>query len=89
MFDARSKALEFLDRGFTPLFVSLGTKRPRHQDWPNIVQTRENVERQFTRPANIGIRTGDQHEDGSCLVAVDIDREDHELLACHWGNRTG
>ena len=82
MFDSRSKALELLDRGFTPLFVSLGTKRPRHQNWSNIVQTRENVERQFSRPANVGIRTGDVHEDGSCLVGVDIDRDDHQLIAC-------
>ena len=82
MFDSRSKALELLDRGFTPLYVSIGTKRPGHRDWPNIVQTRENVERQFNRPANIGIRTGDLHQDGSCLVAIDIDREDFQLVEC-------
>ena len=82
MFDARAIALKYLDRGFTPLFISLGTKRPQFKNWPNVVPTRETIERQFNRPANVGIRTGDIHQDGSCLVAADIDREEHQLVVC-------
>ena len=82
MFDARALALGLHDRGFPPVFVSLGTKRPRHNNWSTAVQTRETIERQFNRPANVGIRTGDIHEDGSCLIAVDNDREEPQLVGC-------
>lgn len=82
MFEARTAALRYLDRGFVPLFLALRTKRPTYANWPTLVQTREAIERQFSRPSNIGIRTGDIHEDGSCLIGLDIDRQDHQLLAC-------
>lgn len=77
---ARDYAIRYLQSGYVPLLVELGSKAARSPGWPTIMPTEESVTRQFSRPSNLGIRTGDVRADGSCLLAIDIDLDDHSLV---------
>lgn len=75
-------ALAYLANGYTPLWVEPHSKAAKTPGWQSMVATEESVRRQFARPGNLGVRTGDSHPDGTCLIAIDIDREEGELVRC-------
>lgn len=76
----RNEALQYLALGYIPLWVAPNSKAPKSAGWQSIQPTSESIQHAFARPSNLGIRTGDVHPDGSCLVAVDIDLEEHVLI---------
>lgn len=76
------KALQYLNLGYFPLRVALGSKAPQMPGWQTTRPTEESIARQFAIPSNLGIRTGDIHPDGSCLAAIDIDLEGPEIVRC-------
>ena len=75
-------ALSLLDHGYVPLGVNLESKAARNPGWSVETPTEQTVRRTFARPSNIGVRCGDIHQDGTCLVAIDIDIDEHELVRC-------
>ena len=82
MDDMISCALTLLDKGYVPLRAELGKKATLHPGWQVEVPTEASIKRQFARPSNIGVRCGDVQHDGTCLVAIDIDVEQPELVRC-------
>ena len=82
MTDVLSVALKLLENGFTPLRIEPGEKMPRSQGWQVDVPTPEKLTRSFNRPSNIGIRLGDSLPDGTYLVGIDVDIEEHSLHRC-------
>lgn len=82
MFDPKSYAQKLLRLGYAPLRVELGTKACKLPGWHSVKITPEAVDRWFARPGNIGVRLGDMHEDGTCLVAIDVDLDEHALIRC-------
>src|SRR5690606_8543545 len=77
-----TEALTLLKGGFIPLWVEPGTKAAKHLGWSQEQPTEESVRRAFSRPSNLGVRCGDVHADGTCLLAIDVDVNDHELIRC-------
>lgn len=76
----REQALQYLSLGYVPLWIGPESKAPGVAGWQATKPNRESIERQFARPSNLGLRTGDVQADGSCLVAIDIDLEEHQLV---------
>lgn len=79
MADVLEVALQLLDNGFTPLRIEPGQKMPTSQGWQTDTPTKEKLTRVFNRPSNIGIRMGDALPDGTYLVGIDVDIEEHAL----------
>lgn len=77
-----SEAQELLRRGHVPLWVEYGTKAAKHAGWQVMQPTEASVERAFSRPSNLGVRCGDLASDGTRLMAIDIDVNDHQLIRC-------
>lgn len=75
-------AIQLLRNGFTPLHISPDGKMPKHMGWQHETPTEESLTRQFARPSNIGVRLGDVQKDGTCLIAIDVDIEEHSLIRC-------
>lgn len=73
-------ALRYLRQGYIPLWVAPGSKASKTPGWQAMQPTEETIRRQFSRPANLGIRTGDVRPDGSCLAAIDMDIEEAPLV---------
>ncbi len=63
-------ALAFYDRGWSPVFIPLGGKGPRQPKWQAQRPTRDQVQREFARPGNVGIRLG---APSGNLIDVDLD----------------
>ena len=63
-----------------PLQVDYKSKAPRYVGWQSLQPSAESLARAFARPSNLGIRTGDVQVDGTCLLAIDIDLDDAELI---------
>lgn len=82
MHDMTSDALTLLGMGYIPLRVEPNSKAPRHHGWQVEMPSEESIKRQFARPSNLGVRCGDIHQDGTCLVAIDIDIENPDLVRC-------
>lgn len=78
----RDEALLCLSLGYTPLPVAPDSKAPTIAGWQVTRATEDSILRQFSRPSNLGIRTGDVQADGSCLAAIDIDVNNAELVRC-------
>lgn len=75
-------ALRLLAQDYSPVRLEPGNKFPKHTGWQVEVHTEDSVLRQFARPSNIGVRCGDMRDDGTCLIALDIDVDDAELIRC-------
>ncbi len=73
-------ALQLLELGYTPLRLDPDTKAARHGGWQTETPTEESVKRVFARTSNLGVRCGDLHKDNTCLVAIDVDLEEHALI---------
>jgi len=82
MEDVLTPALQLLERGYAPLRLEPESKAPKHPGWQIETPTRETLQRALARPSNLGVRCGDVHADGTCLLAIDIDIDDHPLIAC-------
>ena len=82
MADMLSIALQLHEKGFVPLRLEPNSKAARFPGWQNHLPTEETLRRTFARPGNLGIRCGDMHDDGTCLLAIDIDIEEGELIRC-------
>src|SRR6478672_5845050 len=68
---AATIARDFLKRGWSPLPIPAGKKRPHIKGWPELRVAMENVDRYFgIDPLNIGILLGEASAD---LVDVDLD----------------
>lgn len=75
-------ALKLLELGYTPLRIDPDSKAARHAGWQHETPTEESILRSFARTSNMGIRCGDMHRDNTCLVGIDVDLEDGELIRC-------
>jgi len=75
-------ACKLLELGYTPLRIDPDSKAARAVGWQHETPTEDTLRRQFARPSNIGLRCGDIHKDGSCLVAIDVDLENADLIRC-------
>lgn len=78
----QSVALRLLEQGYVPLRIDPDSKAARHQGWQVETPTEESVRRSFARTSNLGVRCGDMRRDNTCLMAIDIDLEEHELIRC-------
>lgn len=74
-------ALAYYAQGYVPLRVEPGSKAAASRGWQNLTPSEESVRRTFSRPSNIGLRTGDVKNDGTCLVAIDLDVDDASLVS--------
>jgi hypothetical protein len=75
-------AMSLHANGYVPVRIEYKEKMPRSGGWQVDVPTDEKISRAFLRPSNLGVRTGDLHPDGTCLVAIDVDIEEHALYSC-------
>lgn len=82
MFDTRKYAVSLLNLGNIPLPVLAGTKACKLPGWQKFVPSRESIDRTFARNPNLGLRLGDVQADGTCLIGIDIDLEEHSLVGC-------
>jgi putative DNA primase/helicase len=73
-------ALALHKKGYTPLRLEPLSKAPRYIGWQSKKVTVETIRRDFALPGNLGLRTGDEHDDGTCLITIDVDRDDPELI---------
>jgi len=82
MSEMLSTALSLLDKGYVPLRLDPDSKAAREPGWSVDFPTVDTLGRAFARPSNLGVRCGDLHENGTCLIALDVDLEEHELIRC-------
>jgi len=82
MDEMQQVALALLANGYVPLRIDPNSKAAIHNGWQIEVPTEESIKRQFARRSNMGLRCGDMHKDGTCLVAIDVDIEEPELIRC-------
>lgn len=75
-------ALKLLHKGYVPLRIDPDSKAARNPGWQVETPTEESLRRQFARTSNMGIRTGDIRKDGTCLIGIDVDIEEGELIRC-------
>lgn len=75
-------ALRLHAQGYTPLRLDPNSKAARHSGWQIETPTEEKLRRDFARPSNIGVRCGDTKKDSTCLLAIDVDIEEHPLIRC-------
>jgi putative DNA primase/helicase len=80
MHDVKELALRLHRNGFVPLCIDPQSKACRAPGWSKTTPTAESIDRTFSRPGGIGVRLGDLHQDGTCLIAIDIDLEEHQLI---------
>lgn len=80
--ETRDAALRLLDKGYVPLRIDADSKAARNQGWQVETPTEDSLRRAFSRPSNLGVRCGDMHKDNTCLIAIDVDLEEHELIRC-------
>jgi putative DNA primase/helicase len=73
-------ALALYERGFTPLWIPLGSKAAKSPGWQSLEQSPERIAREFGRQCNIGVRLGDVLADESTLIGIDVDLDDGPLL---------
>jgi hypothetical protein len=69
-FDAADVALEYLRRGYQPVPIKEGEKRPRDKAWQSLDITEANVKDYFEPFDNIGLQLGDR---SGGLTDVDLD----------------
>lgn len=82
MTNSIDQALLYFGLGYEPIYIEEKSKRPRYPGWQSHQATEESIRKHFARPSNIGIRTGDIHPDGTCLIAIDCDVDDPEIVRC-------
>lgn len=73
-------ALALLTHGYTPLRLEPNEKYTKVNGWSTTTPSEDSVRRDFARPSNMGIRTGDMHRDNTCLIGIDVDLEDAQLI---------
>lgn len=74
-------ALAYFANDYVPLRVERGSKAAAHAGWQKLIPTEESIRRSFARPSNVGLRTGDVKKDGTCLIAIDLDVDDGDLVS--------
>lgn len=75
-------AIKLLELGYVPLRIDPDSKAARHNGWQVETPTEESLRRAFSRTSNMGVRCGDLHKDNTCLVGIDVDLEEGELIRC-------
>lgn len=75
-------ALRLLEMGYIPLRLEPNEKFTKAAGWTTDTPTETKLKRAFSRPSNLGIRLGDPLKDGSYLIAIDVDIEEHALIRC-------
>ncbi len=78
--EMQSIALKLHGLGFIPLRLEPGSKAAKHQGWQLENLDEESIRRTFARYGNLGVRCGDMHDDGTCLLGLDIDLENGALI---------
>lgn len=76
------EAHALLQRGYAPIWLEHRTKAPKYPGWQTMIPTEESIASAFARPSNLGVRCGDLHPDGTRLMAIDIDRDDINIIRC-------
>lgn len=85
--NALEVAREYLERGWQPVAIRRGEKRPIAKAWQTIEMSQETVGQHFNgQPLNIGVRLG---EPSGGLCDVDLDTPEAEELAPHLLPDTG
>ncbi len=75
-------ALRLFEQGYTPLRLEPKEKFTKAAGWSTDTPTETKIRRAFARPSNLGIRLGDPLEDGTFLIAIDVDIEEVSLIRC-------
>ena len=83
---ARSSSLDlakwWTERGFYPVPVPRGSKRPVDNGWPNLRLRLDELPQHFSTPVNVGVLTGTAvHGDPSNGVLCDVDFDCIETIA--------
>lgn len=78
----QAEALKLLSLGYTPLHIDPDSKAARHPGWQHETPTEDSVRRNFARTRNLGVRCGDVKKDGTCLIGIDVDIDEAELIRC-------
>ena len=81
MSDLRDVALANFAQGYIPIRVEPGSKAPSAKIWQHVRPTEESIRKAFGRPSCLGIRTGDEHCNGTFLAAIDLDVDDTDLVS--------
>jgi len=77
-----SVAETLFTHGYTPLRLEPGEKAAKAAGWTTHTPTAQSIKRDFGRPSNMGIRTGDAAGDNTFLVGIDVDVDDPKLIRC-------
>ena len=80
MSEMQQIALTLLTHGYTPLRLEPSEKYTRATGWATHTPNENSLRREFARPSNMGLRCGDMHRDGTCLIGIDCDIEDTQLI---------
>ena len=78
--EVRELAHRIFENGYVPLRIELGSKAARPQGWQVYVPTKNSIDRDFSRFSNLGVRCGDMCRDKTCLIAIDVDVDEPELI---------
>lgn len=78
--ETRTIALKLHELGFIPLRLEPESKAAKHQGWQLEIPTTDTIKRTFTKDSNLGVRCGDMQVDGTCLLGIDVDRNDAVLI---------
>lgn len=73
-------ALAVNANGYEPVPLKPGEKAPSKYGWVNDTATDETITRDFVAGSNIGIKNGVVKADGTHLLTIDIDINDHGLI---------
>lgn len=84
--DTIAEVLSYLDRGWVPIPIPRGDKRPNTRGWQNLKVTKDTVGQYFTNSSNVGILLGDPSRG---LVDVDLDALEARELADTFLPQTG
>lgn len=77
-----TEAHALLRLGYVPIHVAHRAKAAKQSGWQVMQPTEESISRDFARLSNLGVRCGDLRADGTRLLAIDIDRDDVNLIRC-------
>lgn len=77
-----TEAQALLRLGYVPIHVAFGAKAAKQPGWQVMQPSEDSVARDFSRRSNLGVRCGDLRADGTRLLAIDVDRDDANLIRC-------
>src|SRR5258708_4246910 len=76
----QDSALTLEAMGHHPVPLAYKEKKATRPGWTTEILTKEDILREFARPANLGVLMGIPREDGTFPVAIDVDVDSAPLL---------